>query len=748
MKPMALKTFTFLVCFFLFLNNCLSQGVNKIMADKYYNQLSFVQAADFYKELVKTKNPTEENIRKLAMCYYNITDYKNAEVYFKMLSKTYPDKLTEQDLLYYLQVQKYNENYLETDALLSKIGEKNKNNLVLKYHLDKPDYNKKLRTDSLNYNIKAISGINTEFSEFSPTFKTSKKAMTFASNRKNSSVSNKTFAWDDTYFMDIWEGSKKDSLNFDLAKAIVKDVSTSFHDGPLVYSKDEKTIFLTRNNVLSKKKGKNIVKLVNLKLLIIKYDSINKRWGKPEEFEFNSNEYSIGHPAISDDGKYLYFASDMPGGYGLTDLYVSEFVNNKWQKPVNLGQAINTEGREMFPFIHEDGTLFFATDGRAGLGGLDIYFSPINLDQFFEPQNLGYPLNTNMDDFGFYLNSDLLTGYVSSNRKGGLGKDDIYYFTSKKPIIGSSLSGLIVSNASKEKIPNAQVYLYSSEKKLLDSLTTKSDGKYSFVLNDPTVNYTIKVIERDKYYDKTVELTGLSAGDNIRDVELNSKYLLVGHVYDAETKAPIEGVVISLTNKATKQKLSFTTDAAGTFTDVIRQRQAGDKINFTVRFEKKGYITTIQDYGIILDTFSVINLDEQLNVNMQKMVIGNDIAKAIKINPIYFDLGKADIKSIAAIELDKIVNIMNENPTMVIELGSHTDCRSSKIYNSKLSDKRAKASAIYIMTKGIASIRIKGKGYGETKLINKCECEGKKVVTCTEDEHQANRRTEFLIVNF
>lgn len=745
------KLSNFILCFVfcaLFIN-VHGQGLTKKMADKYYNELSYVKACDYYSDLVKTKAPTEENLRRLAICYYNIQDYKNAETSFKRLADSYPTKLSEQDILFYFQSLKYNQNYTASTALLDKLNTKNNLNTILKHHLKRPAYSSELKTDSLNYKITPLKGVNSEFSEFSPSFKKNRKIMTFASNRKNNSLSNKTYAWDNSYFTDMWEVNKTDSITFTDVKVIEKSMATVFHDGPMVYSNDEKTIYLTRNSVVNKKVGKNLVKIVNLKLLIINYDSIAKKWLAPVEFEYNSNDYSVGHPALSNDGKYLYFASDMPGGYGLTDLYVSEFANGKWQKPINLGQAINTEGREVFPYMHEDGTLFFASDGRAGLGGLDLYFSPINLDAYFEPQNLGYPINTNMDDFGFYLNKDLLSGYVSSNRPGSIGKDDIFYFTSKNPIIGSTLNGIVFNNASKEKVPNVKVYLFDDTKKLLlDSTITDAEGKYNFQLKDPTLSYTIKAYERERFYDNITKLSNITAGDNVRDIGLNLKYLLVCTVLDADKKTPLEGVVITLTNKDTKDKKKYQTDGNGSFSDIIKNKNVGDKLKYTVKFEKQGYITTIQDYGIILDTNSIVNLDEQLNVNMQKMEIGNDIAKAIKINPIYFDLAKWDIKPVAALELDKIVAVMTENPSMIIELGSHTDCRSNKSYNLKLSDKRAKASANYIITKGIAATRIKGKGYGETKLINKCECEGKVIIPCTEDEHQANRRTEFIIVKF
>ncbi len=186
------------------------------------------------------------------------------------------------------------------------------------------------------------------------------------------------------------------------------------------------------------------------------------------------------------------------------------------------------------------------------------------------------------------------------------------------------------------------------------------------------------------------------------------------------------------------------TDATETFTDVIKNKNPGQKLEYSVKYEKDGYINVEKEYSIELGINTIIDIQEKL----QLLEVGTDIAKVIQINPIYFYLAKWNIRPDAAKELDKIVKVMQENPTMSIELGSHTDCRSSKSSNIKLSSKRAKSSAAYIVGKGIKKYRIVGKGYGEDKLINKCECEGKVMTLCTEDEHQANRRTEFLITKF
>lgn len=738
MKPLFL-----ILTLAVFTTTLSSQSLFQKKADQLYNELSYLAAADYYKSLVKTDTPTEDNMRKLAVCYFKIYDFVNAETAYKNLIDKYAATTTEADLINYLQCLKYNQKYTEAENALKLIEQKRKENLITKNHAKNKNYVKQLKEDSAAYKVTNVDKLNTEDSEFSPVFFNKNKAVLFASNRRNTSARNKTFAWDDTYFIDMYTSEKKDSLKFESTIPMVRTVSGIYHDGPASLSADEKTVYLTKSNVVVKKIKGVAVNVINLKLYILKKDSTGKL-SAPENFPYNSNDYSVGHATVTKDGKRMYFVSDMPGGLGQTDLYVSEYKDGQWQKPENLGQAINTEGREMFPYVHEDGTLFFSTDGRAGLGGLDLYFTVPAMDAYFEPQSLGYPINSNYDDFGFALNEDLKTGYFSSNRVGGKGKDDIYFFRSKEPLMGVTLSGIVFDESTKEKVNNAWVYLLDNNKLVMDSVKVNDKAEYMFTINDPSKEYFVGAKERVKYYDRLVPVGKLQTGDNKKDIGLFPKYKLIDQITDAKTGAPVEGVKTTFIDKATNQPKTYTTDATGTFTDIIRGKKPGDKLQFSIKYEKEGYITVEKEYDITLDINTVIDLKEK----MQKLEIGTDIAKVIQINPIYFDLAKWNIRPDAAKELDKIVKVMQENPTMTIELGSHTDCRSSKAYNMSLSDKRAKSSAAYIVSKGIAKNRIVGKGYGESKLINGCECEGKIVSNCSEEEHQANRRTEFLITKF
>jgi outer membrane protein OmpA-like peptidoglycan-associated protein len=720
-----------------------SQSLFQKKADQLYNELSYLAAADYYKSLVKTDTPTEENMRRLAISYFKIYDFVKAEEAYKNLNTKFAATITEADLINYLQCLKYNQKYTEADNALKLIEEKKKDNIITKNHSKRKNYVKELKEDSAAYKVTNVEAINTSEAEFSPVFFNKNQAVLFASNRRNTSARNKTFAWDDSYFIDMYTANKKDSLKFESTMPMAKTISSTYHDGPASLSADEKTVYLTKSNIVVKKIKGVAVNVINLKLYILTKDAEGKL-SKPESFPYNSNDYSVGHATVTKDGKRMYFVSDMPGGYGQTDLYLSEYKDGQWQKPENLGQAINTEGREMFPYVHDDGTLFFSTDGRAGLGGLDLYFTVPAMDAYFEPQSLGYPINSNFDDFGFALNEDLKTGYFSSNRTGGKGKDDIYFFRSKEPLMGVTLSGIVFDESNKEIINNAWVYLLDNNKLVIDSARVNDKAEYMFPINDPSKEYFVGAKERSKYYDRLIPVGKLQTGDNKKDIGLFPKYKLIDQIVDTKTKAPIEGIKTTFIDKATNQPKIYTTDATGTFTDIIRGKKPGDKLQFSIKYEKEGYVTVEKEYDILLDVNTVIDLKE----TMQKMEIGADIAKIIQINPIYFDLAKWNIRADAAKELDKIVKVMQENPTMTIELGSHTDCRSSKAYNLSLSTKRAKSSAAYIVSKGITKNRIVGKGYGESKLINGCACEGKVVSTCSEDEHQANRRTEFLITKF
>lgn len=723
------------------------QRLAQKMADNLFDEMSYASALEYYKDLSGSKKAKEDNIRKLAVCYYKLQDFEKAEQAYGKLSAEYPQALTEKDLFDYIQCLKSQGKYQEADKLLDRLADKNKSSLFLEAHRMSPGYEINLKKDSLRYKIYNVESLNTGYSEFFPYMYGKDGEMMLVSNRRNVSVKNRTFAFDNTYFTDIYLARQKDSLNFETLKPLSNDVSTKYHDGPAIVSVDGKSMYTTRTNYVHKKRGESSRKITNLKLLTFR-KTAKGTWDEGTVFPFCSDEYSVGHAAFSTDEKRLYFISDMPGGYGQTDIWYSDLVNDTWQKPVNLGPDINTAGQEMFPYINAQGILFFASNGYAGLGGLDVCYAFPGRDSYLEGKLLGYPVNTRFDDFGFYVNEDFKTGYFSSNRPGGKGKDDIYYFHANTPLFGIYVEGKILNGYSKNVVAGSRIRLLDQNRKVIDSARTGQDGKYHMEIPDPSKHYTIEVAESPAFSAQAIALKKPETGKNEKDIFLYPKYTLGCLVTEGNSAVVLDGVKASITDNVNNEKFNYVTAADGRFKYGIKDKKAGDKLHYTIKLEKPGYITSVQDFDVVLDTAVVIDLHKIVNAGLEKMKKGTDIGKIVKINPIYFDVAKWDIKPEAALELDKIVKVMEENPTMRIELGSHTDCRSGKAYNMQLSDKRAKASASYIVSKGIDKSRIYGKGYGETQLINACECEGAKVVPCTEEQHQQNRRTEFIVVKF
>ena len=487
-------------------------------------------------------------------------------------------------------------------------------------------------------------------------------------------------------------------------------------------------------------------------------------------FSINNDHYSVMHPTISNDGKKIFFSSNMPGGYGGQDLYYCEILGieekkinrnlekiNKLSDPINLGSKINTEGNEVFPYSMNDNILFYSSDGRIGLGGLDVFMVYNYLDStLLKIDNIGKPFNSPKDDFSFFISKDIKFGFISSNRPGGKGDDDIYCFKLKSSISeGTDDYYTMVKGETLEVISNSVLnndFLNDTAHNFLNQnvfhkaeilsnpsngkINFNSDGTFIYTPNNDKVSvdkFTYRILN-DLYSNDTINVF-IKALDKTIPVAVDDHYVIKkGENFSADS---ISGT------------LHNDSDSGG---DILTTILLDSPLHGEIDFKKDGSFTYYpEDYYVESDTFTYIVTDGQYydtaEVTLARLVSGVDIATIIEINPIYFDLNKSNIRDDAAIELLKIVNIMNEYPTMVVELGSHTDCRASRTYNRNLSDRRAKSSASFIKERISNPERIYGKGFGESKLKNKCECEGSKIVPCTEEEHQENRRTEFLIIN-
>jgi outer membrane protein OmpA-like peptidoglycan-associated protein/Tol biopolymer transport system component len=535
---------------------------------------------------------------------------------------------------------------------------------------------------------------------------------------------------------------KNEFGEYETPAMFIAEFATKFNDGPFCASKDGQTIFFTRNGVDKKEKSLD----GSQKLKIFQATILNGDIQSLMNLKINSNEYNCAHPAISADGKTLYFSSDMGGGQGGMDIWYCKLdAGGAWGSPINMGEKVNTKGNELFPSITEENILYFASNGHEGLGGLDIFETKIKDEKAGRIYNMGKPVNSEHDDFAYNLNADGKKGFLSSNRKTGGMNDDIYTVdVLRKVARGKTVNFIVKSKDSQEILPLTKIKMNA------DSFMTNDKGEFQTIIEED-VNYKL-VVSKEKYFDiiDSISTKTSPEGDEFTktiELEKDPNLTLLAGIYDAKTGAGIEDVKIKIKDLAVSNDFELIkTDKNGEYKTPIKGKKIGDKLLYLVSIEKEGYVTKTLNFTYDIKKEGEIQMNELLALTIGKVEVGMDLAKMIDIKPIYFDLGKSKIRPDAAIELNKVVAIMKEYPAMVIELGAHTDCRGAAAANLKLSGARAVAAAAYIVKQGIDKTRISGKGYGESKLLNSCGCEGKVKSTCTEYEHSVNRRTEFIIV--
>ena len=703
-------------------------------------KVSKIYAEFDYSKVVEMMNSSQSDeadvLRKLADSYRMTGDYLNAENCYERIMNS--ENKTGEDIYMYAQILKMNSNYDEAMRQMDIFSTQRPNDSRVDLYFENKKYYTELLKDKAQFTILNVKG-NSAQQDFGVVY--FKNKLVLASSRQPLD-----------YITRIWNGNKLPFLDMYTAKinakgelkgfSKIKNLNKKYHEGPASFNKKGNTIVFTADNY----HGKSKEGVRKLRLYEAKAEK-GGEWGDKEAFKFNSDEYSCGHPALTPDGNTLYFASDMPGGIGGVDIYkTTRDEKGHWTRPVNLGEEINTEGNEMFPFIHESGIFFYASDGRPGLGGLDIFVAQILNDNISKVINAGFPVNGPKDDFSMILDADKKKGFFSSNREGGKGSDDIYSYDLLKPFnFGKIIKG-IVKDDHGTPVFEAALYLMDKQGKVLRKVCTAKDGSYLFFAEEGKL-YKV-LAKKDLHFDtKKILNTNVAEATIPLDLVLEKDpgFSIFALITNNKTKQPLEGVQLKLTDEKGKI-VNATTHANGEFKESLPDKKLGDTLKFTFEISKAGYVSKTVNIRWPLKKPGQQNIHEKLEVSLSKVEIGGDLAKMTALGNIYFDVGKGDIRPDAALELDKIVRIMNENPNMTVELGSHTDCRSSKIYNLKLSEKRAKSSVDYIIKRISNPKRITGKGYGESKLLNNCACEGKIETHCSEEEHQKNRRTEFIIL--
>ena len=448
--------------------------------------------------------------------------------------------------------------------------------------------------------------------------------------------------------------------------------------------------------------------------------------------------YFQPHGCFANNNKTFVFSAKVE--YGNLDIYISHFENGTWTAPQPISLRINSGFDEDSPFLADDGkTLYFSSKGHNSSGGYDFFVSELVNGEWTAPMNLGYPMNSAGDDIYLSWNDDGRGGFFSSNRNGGFGNMDIYTFSMVKKNVRGTVrdkQGNILAGATVQLTDiNSGDALYA---------TSDEMGRYDFLV-DPEKDFKL-LGTKEKYFDgknfiSTFGEQGIFEANLVLEKDPGlSLYLLIS---DKETKEPIDSVKVKVTDNMTGVTDSVYTSLTGDYLRPLLEKKLNDRGSYNFMIEKQGYLGKTVTYNVLFDREGKFNVHEFLDIDLQKVELGEDLTKIIELNPIYFDLGKWAIRPDAALELDKIVKVMNDNPNMVLELGSHTDSRGSASSNLALASKRAKSSADYIKARITNPERISGVGFGETKLVNEC----KDGVSCPEEKHQENRRTEFIIIS-
>jgi outer membrane protein OmpA-like peptidoglycan-associated protein len=696
------------------------------LADKYYNQYSYYKAIPMYEQLLKSFPKNYRIIEKLADSYRKENDSENAERCYSILVDTVPSR--HEYLLFYAQALARNGKYEKAGIWYEKYSEAEPGDRRGKEFSALYKNMNSLFEDSSSYKIVKVP-FNSETSDFSPAY--FGNDLVYVSARKKPSILRSIYNRTYSSFLDIFIVTPDSKI----VKPFSNDINSKYHEGPVTFTKNLDTVIFTRSNYYDRRLRKSIDGINKLKLFRAVWNKNSKRWTDIVPLPFNNDQYSVGHPALTTDGKTLFFASDMPGGMGGTDIYLSHqktdiHGNTSWSEPQNLGPVINSPGDEMFPFMDKEGNLWFASDGVPGLGGLDIFEARKAQFGFLKPENKGFPLNTRFDDFGYITNNNGNDGYISSDRNNKIGDDDIFRITK----ISGSLPIIVYDAKTKLRIAAATI-----------KVSTKNEGETAQVSNvsglgklrvKPGVIYSFAVT-KEMYNDKRFELTP----DKLEEMDtitismdpLVPKFMFTGKVHSADNYKPVPNATAYLINKDGSAAKEVNSDETGTFRfELMPESEYTIKVTVTSKGSKCS--SNSSDC-----TTRGLKIDMNFTQSFPVFCVGD----VIKVENIYYDLGKYNIRPDAAVELDKLLEIMRTYPDMKIELRSHTDSRGTPSSNMILSEKRATAAAEYLFSKGITRNRIASKGFGDTMPLNNCI----KGVKCTEDEYKVNRRTEFKILS-
>ncbi|WP_430905876.1 OmpA family protein [Maribacter sp. 2-571] len=628
---------------------CNAQDKKVEKAGDKFDSFAYAGAIDDYESLVEKGYTDEQIFKNLGDANYKNADYDVAADWYSRLFKLEGITVDPDYMYRYAQSLKSNEEYEAARAWMQKYEEAKASDRRAKVSKANPDYLEKIKARSGRYEVKSLS-VNSPQSDFAPSFDGDN--LVFSTARDSGITSKRVHLWNNSAFLNLYSATPDASGEYTNASKLSNALNKKTHESSTAFTKDGTTVYFTRNNSNNGRFSRDDAGVSRLKIYRANLD--NGNWTNIIELPFNDDSYSAAHPTLSPDESKLYFASDMLGSVGQSDIFVVDLHSDgSIGVPKNLGNEINTEGRETFPYVTDENVLYFASDGHPGLGGLDVFATSIkDLDNLYII-NVGKPINSEEDDFSFIINEETKKGFFASNREGGQGGDDIYAFTENDPIdlvCHTMVKGTVTDDETGNPMGNAKVAIFNRNAELVSETLSNADG--SFMLEGDCKDGSYKVVATKEEYndgDTAFEVVG---ANNTEDVEVRLK-------------------------KTIKQA------------------------------------------------------DE-----------GTDLIAFLKLEPVYFDLDKADIRPDASRTMTAVIEYMNTFPDIKVQVQSHTDAKASTGYNSGLSKRRAKNTVAYLIANGIDASRVSGEGFGESQLTNECNTRE----SCPDERHQENRRSEFIVV--
>ncbi len=622
------------------------QQINR--ANRAYEAYAFKPAQDIYRKVLDRGYESADLYKRLGNAYYFNAEYAEAATMYDSLIKKYEPEAGADYFFRFAQALRSTGNYQRADSIMERFTAMSRAMADARaglYEAER-DYMAEIEANSGRYDMYTFE-YNSEYSDFAPVFY--KSGLLFSSDRDTGNLARYRHTWNQRDFLDLYAVNTDSASNRRPVK--LAGVNTRYHESTSVVSPDGTTLYFTRTNLVNEKRAADEEGVVRLK--IYRARLIDGVWGEIEDLPFNNDSYSVAHPALSPDGKVLYFASDMTGSRGQSDLWrVVVKDDGTFSTPENLGPKINTEARETFPYVTSENILYFSSDGHPGLGGLDIFATKLAYLSFGgKVLNVGKPVNSAMDDFTYIIADSTKKGYFASNRPGGMGDDDIYSFLETRPLqfdCIQSIRGTVRDKITNELLVGATVRVIDENNNEIGSAITDDKGNYEITLDCNQGNFVRA--SREGYIPSEEYLAASEGKPRIMDFYLEPESITAGY--------------------------------------------------------------------------------------------GDDLAKLLQLSTIYFDFDKWNIRRDAEVEIQKVIAAMEKYPSLKIKVNSHTDSRGPDAYNLYLSQKRAEATVRYMISKGIATERVTGEGFGETRLINRCA----NGVRCSDAEHELNRRSEFIIL--